>query len=485
MSAHGIAVSAARAITTISEKQLLAQEKTNHQPNLIERVRRSIWREPMPNNERGRIRQVLNDLILHLHATKVPVRALKLTYSFGLGGLAILSFLVLIVTGVLLLFVYTATPEDAYASIQTLQTEIWMGQLVRNLHHWSGNALLIIAALHMLRVFYTAAFHSPREFNWLLGLSLLVLVALSNFTGYLLPWDQLAFWATTIVTGMIGYVPAIGDGIKQWLLGGPQVGGATLRTFFAFHIVVLPLLIAITVSYHIWRVRKDSFSLPRDLDEPPTDRRMLERVTTIPHLVNIELGIGLLALALLVAWATWIDAPLEPAANPNHPPNPAKAAWYFMGFQELLLHFHPLIVTLVIPGLAAAALIALPYMDRNPATDPDVEGIWFRSRRGRRLAGMNAVLGVVITIVLVIADEYWLDLPGLLDFLPALISNGVIPFGVILLALIGYYWVLGRRGATTSERNLALFTLLCTVFITLTGIGILFRGENMGLVWPL
>jgi hypothetical protein len=91
----------------------------------------------------------------------------------------------------------------------------------------------------------------------------------------------------------------------------------------------------------------------------------------------------------------------------------------------------------------------------------------------------------VITIVLVIADEYWLDLPGLLDFLPALISNGVIPFGVLLLALIGYYWVLGRRGATTSERNLALFTLLCTVFITLTGIGILFRGENMGLVWPL
>jgi quinol-cytochrome oxidoreductase complex cytochrome b subunit len=462
----------------------VATDKSGTRPTIVERVRRSIWREPLSDTERGRVRQVLNDLILHLHATKVPARALKLTYSFGLGGLAILCFLVLIMTGVLLLFVYTPTPEDAYASIQTLETDIWMGQLVRNLHHYSGNALLIIAVLHMLRVFYTAAFHTPREFNWLLGLSLLVLVALSNFTGYLLPWDQLAYWATTIVTGMIGYLPAVGDGIKEWLLGGPEVGRATLRTFFAFHIVVLPLLITIIVSYHIWRVRKDTFSLPRALDEPPLDRRTIERVTTIPHLTDIELGFGLLALALLVAWATWIDAPLEPAANPSHPPNPAKAAWYFMGFQELLLHFHPLIVTLVIPGLAAAALIALPYWDRNTVTDPDVEGIWFRSRRGRRLAAINTILGVLITTGLVIVDEYWLDLPDLLSFLPALISNGVIPFGIIVLALIGYYWALGRRGATTSERNLALFTLLFVAFIALTAIGIFCRGENMALVFP-
>jgi len=462
---------------------ILAQDKVGNHPGFLERVRRSIWRDPLPDTEHGRARQVLEDLILHLHATRVPVRALKLTYSFGLGGLAILFFLVLVFTGVLLLFVYTATPEDAYASIQSLESEIWMGQLVRNLHHWSGNALLIVAFLHMLRVFYTAAFHTPREFNWLLGLSLLLLAALSNFTGYLLPWDQLAYWATTIVTGMIGYIPEIGEGIKQWLLGGPEVGGPTLRTFFAFHIVVFPLLMAVIISYHIWRVRKDSFSLPRALDEPPVDRRTLERVTTIPHLINLELAVGLLVLALLIAWATWVDAPLEPAANPSHPPNPAKAAWYFMGFQELLLHFHPLIVTLAIPGLAAAALILLPYWDRR-AHDPDVEGIWFRSRRGRRLAALNAVLGVVLTTALVIVDEFWLDLPGLLDFLPELVSNGVLPLGAIVLGLIGYYWVLGRRGATTSERHLALFTLLVVAFITLTAIGVFCRGENMKLMFP-
>ncbi len=269
----------------------MAHEKSkNRSSSLVARIRRSIWREPWPQDERGRVRLVLNDLILHLHATKVPKRALTFTYSFGLGGLALLLFLVMVTTGILLLFVYTPTPDAAYLSVTRIETDIWMGQLVRNLHHWSGNLLLILAVLHMLRVFFTAAFHRPREFNWILGLCLLMLVALSNFTGYLLPWDQLSYWATTIVTGMLSYIPVIGDGLKNWLLGGPEVGAATLRTFFAFHIVLFPLLMAIIVSYHIWRVRKDTFSLPRRVDEAPLDPREVERVTTIPHLVNIELA---------------------------------------------------------------------------------------------------------------------------------------------------------------------------------------------------
>lgn len=427
---------------------------------------------------------VLNDLLLHLHATKVPKRALTLTYSFGLGGLAILFFLILILTGILLLFAYTPTPDEAYISIQTLETQIWMGQLVRNLHHWSGNLLLILAVLHMLRVFYTAAFHPPREFNWILGLSLLVLIALSNFTGYLMPWDQLSYWATTIATSMIAYIPLVGEAIRGWLVGGPEIGEFTLRTFFAFHIMVFPLMMIVIISYHIWRVRKDQFSLPRRVDEPPIDRRTVERVTTIPHLVNIELGVGLIVLALLIAWATWVDAPLKEAANPTHPPNPAKAAWYFMGFQELLLHFHPAFVSFVIPVLAAAGLVLLPYMDFNPARDRDVTGIWFRSFRGRRLAVISAVLGVTTTAALVVVNEYWLDLPELLNFFPTWISNGVVPLGVLLLGLFGYYWLLHHWGATISEKNLAIFTLLFVAFVTLTVIGVFFRGENMALVFP-
>jgi quinol-cytochrome oxidoreductase complex cytochrome b subunit len=284
----------------------------------------------------------------------------------------------------------------------------------------------------------------------------------------------------------------IGDGLKNWLLGGPEVGAPTLRTFFAFHIVLLPLLMAIIVSYHIWRVRKDTFTLPRHVDEPPVDSRLVERVTTIPHLVNIELGVGLLALVLLIMWATWVNAPLRDAANPTHPPNPAKAAWYFMGFQELLLHFHPAVVTVVIPGLVASALLLLPYIDYDEETDRDVRGIWFRSVRGRWLAGISAVLGVVLTAALVVTDEFWLDLPDLLDSitdpfigsLPTWISNGAVPMAVILLGLWAYYRLLGARGATRSEKNLALFTLLFTAFVTLTVIGVYFRGENMALVFP-
>ncbi len=144
------------------------------------RVRRSIWREPLSDDDRSHVRQVLNDLVLHLHPTKVPARELKLTYNFGLGGLSILMFLILLVTGVMLLFVYTPTPTDAYLSIQRVQTDIWMGQFVRNLHHWSANLLLLLAVLHMLRVYYTAAFHTPREFNWIIGWGMLLLAALSN-----------------------------------------------------------------------------------------------------------------------------------------------------------------------------------------------------------------------------------------------------------------------------------------------------------------
>ncbi len=453
-------------------------------PGLISRVRRSIWREPWPQDDRGRKRLILNDLILHLHAPTVPKRALQLTYSYGLGLLAVLLFAVLGFTGMLLVFVYTPTTDQAYASVLELRSQVWIGALVRNMHHWSGNLLLIASVLHLLRVFYTAAFHPPREFNWLLGLSLLLLVALSNFTGYLMPWDQLAYWATTISTSMLSYIPVVGESIREFFIGGPEVGEFTLRTFFAFHIAVLPPLMLIITSYHLWRVRKDSFSLPRALDEPPPNRRKLERVTTVPHLVNLEIGFGLLALVLLIAWSTWVDAPLENAANPAHPPNPAKAAWYFMGFQELLLHFHPAFVTVAIPGLAALGLLLLPYLDPDPRPEQDVVGIWFRSRRGRRLAALNLVLGVVVTAGWVVLDEYWLDLPALLPFLPTAVSNGFIPVGAMVGVLAVYYWWLRRRGITRSERNLALFTLLFMAFVTLTVVGVFFRGENMALVLP-
>ncbi len=447
---------------------------------LPQRVAASIQRDPLPpQDDRSRMRLVMNNLVLHIHPAKVAKPALRLTYTWGLGGLALLLLGVLVTTGVMLLFVYTPTPESAYNDMLRLQTDVYFGQLLRNLHHWSGNLLLIVAFLHMLRVFFTGGFHPPREFNWVLGLSLLLLVVGANFTGYLLPWDQLAYWAVTVGTSLLDYVPLVGESLSRLLLGGPEVSGATLTNFYGLHIAIIPLSVMMIVSFHIWRVRKDTLTLPRRLGEPKPQR--VEKVTTIPHLLALEVVYALVALALLLLWAYWVNAPLEAAANPDHSPNPAKAAWYFLGLQELLLHFHPFFAAIVIPALALGALVLLPYM----RIDTDAEGVWFRSARGRRTALVGVLTGLIVTPLFVVVDEYWLDLPALLPSLPTVISNGWVPLAALLLLLLAYYRGVRRIwGATACEARQSVFTLLVTAFVVLTVIGFAFRGESMALMWP-
>ncbi|NDJ84505.1 MAG: cytochrome bc complex cytochrome b subunit [Chloroflexi bacterium] len=450
-----------------------------NQPSLIVRIWRSIRREPLwPEDDRGRMRLAMNDLILHLHPPRVPAKATRFTYTFGLGGMAALLLMILVSTGLLLMFAYTPSPDEAYGSIVDLETEIYFGQLIRNLHHWSGNLLLIVAFLHMLRVFYTAAFVPPREFNWQLGLALLGLIAFANFTGYLLPWDQLSYWAVTVAASLIGHIPLVGESIRRLLIGSEEVSGTTLSTFFALHVIVIPLLMLFIFSFHIWRVRKDKFTVPRDLNESEESRTKM--VTTIPHLVSIEMVFALIVIAGLLTWATWVDAPLQGAANPNDPPNPSKAAWYFIGVQELLLHFHPTFGVVVIPGLTILALISLPYL----RDDMDATGIWFRSRQGRWLTALSFVGGIIGTAGLVLIRENWLNLPETFPDFPTWISNGVIPLGAIMLMVYGYARLLRWRGVTRSETRQALVTLLIASIITLTIIGVFFRGEDMALMWP-
>ncbi|MBN2043460.1 MAG: cytochrome b N-terminal domain-containing protein [Anaerolineales bacterium] len=447
--------------------------------SLVEQVKTSIQRMPLfPAGERDRLRATVSNLILHIHPPKVEQRALRFSYTFGLGGLLIVLATVLAITGVLLLFIYTPSPEAAYDSMIALQTEIRFGNLIRNLHHWSGNAMVVVGVLHLLRVFFTSAYAPPREFNWIMGVSMMLLIIAANFTGYLLPWDQLAYWAITVGTSLLNYIPLIGEPVTRLLLGGPEVGAATLTNFYGLHIAVIPLTIFGIASFHIWRVRKDTFSVPRNLNEDPVSRK--DRVTTIPHLVNIEFVFALVMLALLIGWAVFVNAPLEEAANPAHSPNPAKAAWYFMGFQELLLHFHPVFGAIFIPGLGLAGLFALPYLER----DQDVVGIWFQSTAGRLLTIFNALAGIGVTILLVLLDEYWLDLPGWLPFLPSSISNGWVPTAAILLALILYADFLKTLKFKKTEIYQAIFTYLFFAFVTLTVIGIFFRGEGMALVLP-
>ena len=444
---------------------------------ILSRIQQSIQRGPIaPHDDRSRMKMVMNSLVLHIHPAKVSQPALKLTYTFGLGGLLILLSAVLAITGVLLLFVYTPSPDAAYESMIALQTEVNFGNLIRNLHHWSGNLMVVVGILHLLRVFYTAGFTRPREFNWVMGISLLLLTIAANFTGYLLPWDQLAYWAVTVGTSLLDYIPLIGEPLTRLLLGGPEVGAATLTNFYGLHIAVIPLAIFAIVSFHIWRVRKDTITVPRTIDQEPDK----DKVTTIPHLVSLELVFALVWLALLITWSSFINAPLEEAANPAHSPNPAKAAWYFMGFQELLLHFHPVFGAIIIPGLGLLAMVLIPYLDQ----DMQSTGIWFRSLWGRILAGLSFLLGIVGTFGFVWLDEYYLDLPGWLPFLPSSISNGWVPLAAILLLLIGYYELLKTFGSKSCEARQAVFTLLFAAFATLTFIGIFLRGEGMALIMP-
>ncbi|MCC6615716.1 MAG: cytochrome b N-terminal domain-containing protein [Anaerolineae bacterium] len=422
----------------------------------------------------------LPGLIQHLHPARVPERTLRFTYTYGLGGLGILLFLLLAGTGLLLAFVYTPSPAEAYASIVHLQTDVWFGQLIRNLHHWCGNLLLVVVVLHLLRVFYTAAFREPRRLNWLFGLLLLLGVMLASFSGYVLPWDQLSYWAATVLSGLVGYVPVIGDGLRELLVGGSEIGAVTLRNVYALHILLLPLLFVTLLAFHIWRVRKDKLSIPRALSETEGAPRS-RLVASNPSLVGIEIVAALVAVTLILAWASLVDAPLLAAADPTHPPNPMKAAWYFAGLQELLLHVHPLVGAVIIPGLTALGLVALPFT--RPDDDSTTTGIWFRSRQGRRLIVHSLLVGVAATTALVLLDEVG-NLADVLPQMDPLMRDGWLPLAVALLGIWGYGRWLRARGATPSEVRMARFTLVLAILLTLTAIGNLFRGVDWQLMWP-
>ena len=180
----------------------------------IEHLQDSFRPEKLPTDDRGRMRMVLDNLVFHIHPPKIPERTLRWTYTWGLGGISAVLFGVLVITGLLLEMNYTPRPPQAYLDVINLRTNIWFGDLIRNLHHWSGNFMVIVVVLHLLRVFFTGSHRPPRQLNWLIGTAMLLLVLAANFTGYLLPWDQLAFWAITVGTSLIGYIPIAGPFIS-------------------------------------------------------------------------------------------------------------------------------------------------------------------------------------------------------------------------------------------------------------------------------
>lgn len=232
------------------------------------RIWKSIFRSGYPSTDENRSRVIANTLFLHFHPVKVKTHTLKITYTWGLGVISFFLFLLLTFTGIWLMFFYVPFIERAYIDIQELETRVNFGMLMRNLHRWAAHLMVLAVFLHMCRVFFTGSYKRPREFNWVLGVVLWVLTLLLSFTGYLLPWDQLSYWAVTVGTNMVGATPFIGEQLRLIFLGAQEVGQDTLLRFYTLHIILFPLVMAILIGVHFWRIRKDGgLSSPMEREE--------------------------------------------------------------------------------------------------------------------------------------------------------------------------------------------------------------------------
>lgn len=460
---------------------MLKQEATVNSLHFLQRIRYSVFPGALrPAGERKGYRRYFSSMALHFRPRSVDKQTLRFSLSWGLGGMAAVLVLLLFGTGMLLKFFYAPFPDRAYESILYLRQNVLFGGLIRNIHHWSANGLIVIAFLHLLRVYFTGAFLAPRQFNWVIGMGLLLVALLSNFTGYLMPWDQLAFWAVTICGGMLEYIPWAGKWLQLYLLGGTEVGTATLSNFFAIHTAILPALLIILMPFHFWRVRKSGGLVVHQAGDEQADKRA-RSVDSIPNLLVREVVVALVLLAFVLIFSMLVDAPLAGKANPGFSPNPTKAPWYFAGAQEMLMHFHPLFSLFIIPVFMLAALLCLPYLNyqRNTA------GVWFGSATGRRTVMVAAVAAFVLTIAGVLADEYLIDFTGWIPGIPTFISGGLIPFGLIFAVSIAFYVLIKKKfSAANNDAIQAVFMFFLIAFLLLTLIGIWFRGPEMKLMWP-
>jgi quinol-cytochrome oxidoreductase complex cytochrome b subunit len=219
---------------------------------------RSIFRTRLPiktNLDRSLI--IFNSLALHIHPVKVRERAIRFSYTYYLGTITFFLFVVLVVTGVFLMLYYQPAIPNAYLNMKDLQYVVSNGMFLRNMHRWAAHLMVITVFLHTLRVFYKGAYRNPREFNWVIGVFLFLLTLLLSYTGYLLPYDQLSYWAVTVGSNIVKYVPVVGKSIRFLLLGGNEIGEYTLVRFYVLHCVILPLLMTSLIGLHFWRIRKD------------------------------------------------------------------------------------------------------------------------------------------------------------------------------------------------------------------------------------
>jgi len=418
---------------------------------LPENVWRSIFRNPLPSSDLGRASTSFTNFFLHLHPVKVHRNSLKPTFTLGLGLISFFLFFILVVTGILLMFYYVPSTTQAYDRMLDLRGTVAFGIFLRNMHRWSAHGMVAVVFLHMCRVFLTGSYKPPREFNWVLGVFLLLITLFLSFTGYLLPWDQLAFWAITVGTSIASYAPLVGKEVKFILLGDSTVGQEALLRFYVLHVAVLPAILSLLVAIHFWRIRKDGgLSRPEEEDALPADVPAPGQVEVVqapavvmatspaaaaaaepvlqkrhygiqglvrgpftkignvpdrsvfawPNLFMAELVVFLITVAGVLLVSTFFNAPLEEPVNVMHPPNPAKAPWYFLGLQEQV-SYSAFWGGVGIPTIEVLLLLLVPYIDRKVAG----VGRWFA--RERLLANFLFLTFVIVNIILIIIGTFF------------------------------------------------------------------------------
>ncbi len=487
--------------------------------------RDSLVRHGKATSDRARSQTVFTNFFLHILPVRTHVHSIKAATTLGLGVATLVLFVLLCVTGVLLMVYYKPSVDQAYASMLDIMHVVPTGRLIRNVHRWAAHAMVACVMLHMARAFYTSAYKRPRQFNWVIGMGLFVLTLALSFTGYLLPWDQLAFWAVTIganiaqspqeVTDALGVTGFFDPGRmqKELLLGAHSVGQEALIRFYVLHVIVLPVITTVLIGLHFWRIRKDG-GLVRPVaadtvdaqapaarsavvqSSPPlktyglmalmTDRTPVvnrEMRNTIPTWPNVMYVIGaasMLTILVMLVLGVLFDAPLKEMANAAVPENPAKAPWYFLGLQELV-SYSAFMGGVGIPTVVVLALALVPYLDR----EREDTGVWFSGVRGRRVTLVSGVFGAVSVLAMLwfTVRFGWLRNWESTSHVPQIVITLFNP-GTVFVALFAI-WSIVVVKATRSTRMgaIALFTCFLVGFVILTYFATVHRGPNWDFYW--
>jgi quinol-cytochrome oxidoreductase complex cytochrome b subunit len=332
------------------------------------------------------------------------------TKTLGLGLINFFLFVILTLTGILLMFYYIPSTEKAYQSIKDLEYAISFGMIIRNMHRWSAYLMIVSVFLHFSRVFYMAEYRKPREFNWVIGLLMFLCVLGMGNTGYFLPWDQKAYWGMTILSNVVSSVPLLGEQLKYVVLGGTEVGQNFLTRSFNIHVKVLPIVLGFLMGFHFWRIRKDDILA----GSPPQEDPAVYAGENSPggndpegqmaigwsDIIKRELSKCLLILAIVMGMSLLFNAPLEEMANPTVTPNPAKAPWFFLELQEMLSWGPPFWWAIVVPNIVILFFMLFPYLERGSQGT----GQWFHP--SRRIQNILFTAFVVITIGLLVIGKF-------------------------------------------------------------------------------